>query len=58
MKFGTTVKTKMVSRHGSQTNALPEVWVIGFEHRGHGMPAKRRSTNRVPAANALLKGDV
>jgi hypothetical protein len=31
----------MISRHGSQTNARPEVRVIGFEHRGHGMPAKR-----------------
>jgi len=41
LKFGTTVKTTMISRHGSQTNALPEVRVIGFEHRGHGMPEKR-----------------
>jgi hypothetical protein len=48
----------MISRHGSQTNALPEVWVIGFEHRGQGMPAKRRSANRIPAANAILKGEV
>jgi hypothetical protein len=41
LKFGTTVKTMMISRHGAQRNALSEVWAIGFEHRGHGMPAKR-----------------
>jgi hypothetical protein len=38
----------MISRQGSQKNALPEFWVIGFEHRGQVMPAKHHDRAQVP----------
>jgi len=46
LNFDTAVKTTMISRHGSQINMLPEFGVIGFEHRGHVMLAKRRNGGR------------
>jgi len=48
LNFGTTVKTRMNSRHGWQKKALPEFEFIGFEHRGQVMPAKRGAEGLVP----------
>jgi len=55
LNFDTTVKRMMISRHGSQKNALPEFGVIGLEHRGHVMPAKRRKRGCGSCFNKLLK---
>src|SRR5258707_5812122 len=55
LNFDTTVKRMMISRRGSKKKALPEFGVIGLEHRGHVMPAKRRKRGCGSCFNQIFK---